>query len=65
MLLHNKKRQEGGFLGMLLGNLVALMLGNMLTGKYVLRAGKVVVRTGGGYKNIDHMDKNFYFCSIL
>ena len=36
MLLHNRKRQEVGLLGMLLGNLVALMLGNMLTGKYVL-----------------------------
>ena len=30
---YNVKKQEIGFLGMLLGNLGASMLGNMLTGK--------------------------------
>ena len=33
------KKQKGGFLGMLLGTLGATLLGNMLTGKGVLRAG--------------------------
>ena len=33
------KEQKGGFLGMLLGTLGASLLGNMLTGKGMLRAG--------------------------
>ena len=33
------KEQKGGFLGMLLGTLGASLLGNMLTGKLMLRAG--------------------------
>ena len=33
------KNQESGFLGMLLGNLEASLLGNMLRGKGMLRAG--------------------------
>ena len=33
------KKQKGGFLGMLLGTLAASLLGNMLTGKGMLRAG--------------------------
>ena len=33
------KEQKGGFLGMLLGTLGASLLGNMLTGKGLLRAG--------------------------
>ena len=46
------KKQEGGFLSMLLGTLDASVLGNMLTGKGVMKAGR-------RYNNIDHMDKNF------
>ena len=48
------KEQKGGFLGILLGTLGASLLGNMLTGKGMLRAGygnkevKGVVRTGYG-----------------
>ena len=45
-------RQNGGFLGMLLETLGASMLGNMLTGKAVIRAGR-------WYNNVDHMHKNF------
>ena len=60
---HEIKRQEGGFLRMLLGTLGASILGNMLTGKSVIRAGKgvvkVVVRAGREYNNIDHMNKYF------
>ena len=33
------KEQKRGFLGMLLGTLRASLLGNMLTGKGILRAG--------------------------
>ena len=48
------KEQKGGFLGMLLGTLGASLLGNLLTGKGVVRAdygnnkGKRVVRAGYG-----------------
>ena len=48
------KEQEGGFLSMLLGTLGASLLGNLLTGKGVVRAGygnnkgKGVVRAGYG-----------------
>ena len=48
------KEQKGGFLGMLLGTLGAILLGNMLAGKGVVRAGsgnkkgKGIVRAGYG-----------------
>ena len=35
-----KKKQKGGFLSMLLGTLGASLLGNILTGKGIYRAGK-------------------------
>ena len=50
---------------MLLGTLGVLMLGNMLSGNGVMRAEKDVVRAGGGYNNMNHMDKNFPFHSIF
>ena len=53
------KKQEGGYFGMLLQNLGASLLGNMVTGKDVLRAGKGVVRAGIVYNNVDNVDKNF------
>ena len=46
------KEQKGEFLSMLLGTLVASLLGNLLTGKGILRAasgnkkGKEIVRAG-------------------
>ena len=46
------KEQKGGFLSMLLGTLGASLLGNLLTGKGILRAGsgnkkrKGIVRAG-------------------
>ena len=49
--------QKGGFLSMLLGTLGASLLGNLLTGKGLVRAGsghnkgKGVVRAGYGNKN--------------
>ena len=48
------KEQRGGFLSMLLGTLSASLLGNLLTGKGIERAGsgnnkgKGVVRAGPG-----------------
>ena len=48
------KEQKGGFLNMLLGNLGASLLGNMLAGKRIVRAGfgnkkgKGIVRAGYG-----------------
>ena len=44
------KEQRGGFLSMLLGTLGASLLGNLLTGKGMMRAGKVIVRAGEGAK---------------
>ena len=51
------KEQKGGFLGMLLGTLGAILLENMLTGKWILRVGyrnkeeKVVLRAVYGSKD--------------
>ena len=48
------KEQKGGFLSMFLGTLGASLLGNLLTGKGILRAGsgnkkgKGIVRAGSG-----------------
>ena len=36
---YNTKKQKGGVLGMLLGTFGASLLGNMLTGKGIIRAG--------------------------
>ena len=44
---------------MLLGILVASILGNILTGKGVLRAAEGVGRAGRGYNAIDHTGENF------
>ena len=46
------KEQRGGFLSMLLGTLRASLLGNLLTGKGIIRAGegKGIVRAGEGSK---------------
>ena len=48
------KEQEGGFLNMLLGTLGAILLGNLLSGKGIVRVGsgnkngKGIVRAGYG-----------------
>ena len=44
------KEQRGEFLSMLLGTLGASLLGNLLTGKGMMRAGKGIVRAGKGAK---------------
>ena len=53
---HETKEQKGGFLSMLLGTLRASLLGNLLTGKGIVRAGfgnekgKGNLRAGSGNK---------------
>ena len=42
------KEQRGGFLSMLLGTLGASLLGNLLTGKGIMRVGDGIVRAGSG-----------------
>ena len=44
------KEQRGGFLIMLLGTLGASLLGNLLTGKGMMRSGEGIVRAGEGAK---------------
>ena len=44
------KEQRGGFLSMLLGTLGASLLGNLVTGKGIMRAGDGIVRAGSGSK---------------
>ena len=47
--IENKtKEQRGGFLSMLLGTLEASLLGNLLTGKVIMRAGDGIVGAGEG-----------------
>ena len=52
------KEQRGGFLNMLLGTLGASLLGNILTGKGIYRAGKLIVRTGYGNKKSKKKNNN-------
>ena len=55
---HETKEQKGGFLSMLLRTLGASLLGNLLTGKGIVRVGsgdnkgKGIVRAGSG-KQLD------------
>ena len=42
------KEQRRGFLSMLLGTLGASLLGNLLSGKGIMRAGEGIVRAGEG-----------------
>ena len=48
------KEQKGGFLSMLLGTLGASLLGNLLTGKGIYRAGKGKGVVRAGYGNNDN-----------
>ena len=53
------KEQKGGFLSMLLGTLGASLLGNLLTGKGIYRAGKGkgINRAGEGIVRAGHGNK--------
>ena len=46
---NEEKEQKGGFLGMLLGTLCASLLGNLLTGKGIIRAGEGKIRAGQSF----------------
>ena len=46
------QEQKSGFLSMLLGAFGASLLGNMLTGRGIIRAGKGITRAGYGSKNV-------------
>ena len=46
---NNAKERKGGFLSMLLGTLGVSLLGNMLAGKGVIRAGERTARVGYGF----------------
>ena len=52
------KEQKGGFLSMLLGTLGASLLGNLLTGKGIYRAGKGKGVVRAGYENNNKMNFN-------
>ena len=45
------KEQKGGFLRMLLGTLGASLLGSLLTGRGINRAGEGIVRAGYGSRS--------------
>ena len=47
---HEARKQRGGFLSMLLGTLSASLLGDVLSGKGVIRAGEGTIRAGYGSK---------------
>ena len=53
------KVQRVGFLSMLLGTLGASLLGNLLTGKGMMRAGEGIVRAGEGAKKPRKFDVTF------
>ena len=57
--LKMKQKQEGGFLGMLLGTLGASLLGNLLTGKCTIRAGKGAIRESDQFSMLPHPLTNF------
>ena len=54
-IINETKEQKGGFLSMLLGTLGASLLGNLLTGKGIVRAstGKKTVRAGTGNHSLN------------
>ena len=52
------KKQEGWFPGMLLKTLRASLLGNVLKGKEIMRAGKGVTRAGSECDAMDHLSGN-------
>ena len=57
------KEQKGGFLSMLLGTLGANLLGNLLTGKGIHRAGKGkgIVRAGYGHTSQNNSNNKMDF----
>ena len=64
MIENETKEQRGGFLSMLLGTLGASLLGNLLSGKGMIRAGEGIVRAGEGSGNKKTPKFNIIFSSI-
>ena len=60
IIKNETKEQKGGFLSMLLGTLGAILLGNLLTGKGIVRSGsrnkqgKGIVRAGSGHPSYEN-----------
>ena len=57
--------QRGGFLNMLLGILGASLLGDILTGRGINRAGEGIVTAGYGNKIQDHKNKMDFQCRLI
>ena len=55
---NEEKEQKGGFLGMLLGTLGSSVLGNLLTGKRLMRAGEGTLATSQG-QGMTRADQDF------
>ena len=51
------KKQRRGVFSMLVGTLGASLLGDILTGRGINRAGEGIVRAGYGYKRQDNKNK--------
>ena len=58
------KEQRGGSLSMFLETLGASLLGNLLTGKGIMRAGDGIVRAGSGSKSKKKTKSTITFSSI-
>ena len=56
---NDSKEQKGWFLSMLLGTLGASLLGNILAGKRMNRAGEGIVRAGHGNKKVTKNKTDF------
>ena len=54
------KEQKGRFFSMLLGRLIASLLGNMSTDKVINRAGEGIIRAGYGSKLSSIKDLRFF-----
>ena len=57
IIQNEAKKQIVGFLSMLLGTLGPSLLGDILTDRWINRAGEVIVRAGYGNKRQDHKNK--------
>ena len=71
-IANETKEQKGGFLSMLLGTLCVSLLGNLLTGKGIARAGsgnnkgKGIVRAGSGRPFSSVLQKQLDFrCHLI
>ena len=60
------KEQRGEFLSILLGKLGASLLGNILAGQRINRAGEGVIRAGyGNKKGLKNKSKKYFECCLI